>query len=70
MFLMPYVLLHCPAGTTLVVCFVPKVEQNLQASGSTKLLSLLILSFFIFEKVRLNYFIRRYSTPYCTFLRM
>ena len=38
MFLVPYVSLHHPAGTTLVVCFVPKVEQNLQASGNTNLI--------------------------------
>ena len=37
MFLVPYALLHRPAGTTLVVCFVPKVEQNLQASDGTDL---------------------------------
>ena len=37
MFLVPYALLHRPAETTLVVCFVPKVEQNLQASGGTDL---------------------------------
>ena len=37
MFLLPYAPLHCPTGTTLVVCFVPKVEQNLQTSGGTDL---------------------------------
>ena len=37
MFLVSYAPLHRPAGTTLVVCFVPKVEQNLQASGGTDL---------------------------------
>ena len=37
MFLVPYAPLHCPAETTLVVCFVPKIEQNLQAPGGTDL---------------------------------
>ena len=54
MFLVPYVPLQRPSGTTLVVSFVPKVEQNLQASGGTDLTCAFFLWGYLKERIYAN----------------